>query len=228
MLPKPSKQVSTKLIKCYFSTVHTDKGSPYGISNNQIRAKGIINSAGWFNSSGERLGKGDLTLKDMETISKSVYPDDLFIVLKEADSFHNLPADTDYLSPGRDYVMKNAVWVIGSGGVIIRVRGDIDKTEHAEQDGIKYARMSKKDFLTASKVDTAKKKIAIDDEDKTKPSPIPTKPSPSIIKMSPATVPLGGKAIPIGGKFLGGSLTPQPSVLKKASTKTAPIKTAKP
>jgi hypothetical protein len=175
MIPKSTKLLSTKLTKCFFSTVHSDKATPYGISNNQIRSKGIINSAGWFNSGGERLGKGDLSLKDMATISQHIAKDDLFIALKETDSFHNMPIGLDYLAPGREYVLKNAVWVVGAGGVIIRVRDDVSKTEDIEQDGIKYVRMVKKDFLSASK---AEKKVVVNDTSKDDSKPIPAKTAP--------------------------------------------------
>jgi hypothetical protein len=219
MLPKPKKlpiPSSTKLVKCFFSTVNSDKATPYGISNNQIRAKGVINSAGWFNSAGERLGKGDLSIKDMSTISKHVYPDDLFIVLNETDSFHNMPTTLDYLAPGREYVLKHAVWVIGSGGVIIRVRDDITKNEDGENDGVKYVRMAKKDFLLASKVD-AKKEVKVeaklaDKQPATQPIATPTPKPTATAPATPATI----------AKAVATPLKPAPlkTGIKKVSTKT--------
>jgi hypothetical protein len=223
MLPKPKKPPppSTKLIKCFFSTVNSDKATPYGISNNQIRAKGIINSAGWFNSAGERLGKGDLSLKDMSTISKNIYPDDLFIALNETDSFHNMPTGLDYLAPGRDYVLNHAVWVIGSGGVIIRVREDISKNEDAENDGVKYVRMGKKDFLSVSK-GGSKKAVAKDsipqDEHKTSPA-VPTTTNTATAK----PVGIASKTPATIAKTVAAPLkapTKMPATIKKVSTNT--------
>lgn len=127
------------------------KKTPFGLLNNQLKSNGIINSAGWFNIKGERLGCGDLSLKDMEKIAKNISSNEAFIVLTEANSGWSLPSHLDRSAPGIDYVIKTASWIIGrdpvKGGTIVRVRDDFDKIEEIEKDGVKYFRYPRKEAV---------------------------------------------------------------------------------
>jgi hypothetical protein len=142
-----------KLTKLIYGSETDSKKTPFGLLNKQIRTNGIINNAGWFNFKGERLGAGDLSLKDLDKISKNIDSNELFIVLNEADSFWNLPSNLEYTVPGRDYVIQNAIWIVGkiptkdsldsaSKGKIIRLKKDCIN-EDIEKDGFKYTRMDK-------------------------------------------------------------------------------------
>ena len=49
----------------------------------------MTHNSGWYNKSGEKLGFGDLSVKDFKKISKELEKDELFIILGESDSFWN-------------------------------------------------------------------------------------------------------------------------------------------
>lgn len=138
----------TTLTKFIYGT-HTDaKKTPFGFLNQQKRiTNSIIECAGWFNSSGERLGSGDLSMKDMDKVAKSIPANEKFLVLSEGDALWNIPSSTDSSAPGIEYVMQRCVWCISTGS-IIRVR-DAENEEEAERDGVKYKRVSRNSFYTA-------------------------------------------------------------------------------
>jgi len=120
--------------------------------NNQIRGNGIIQSAGWFNLNGERLGGGDLTIQDMHNISKNLLSSEAFFALTEMDASWDLPSHLDRTAPGFTYILQKAAWAMvrgQSGGVIIRVRDDISKSEETEKDGVKFIRIPRNDFYKA-------------------------------------------------------------------------------
>lgn len=141
----PEKQ-SRRLTKSMYGDL---KCKAFDISNGQMRHDAIIKSAGWYTHKGDRLGNGDLSLFDMQVISIAINPDDVFIVLSELDSMWDMPSELDHSSPGQDYVLQKAIWIIGHtkelGGTIIRVRNDITKLEEIEKDNIKYLRMPRED-----------------------------------------------------------------------------------
>ena len=211
-----------KLTKCMFSDPAC---KAFGLSNNQIRGTGIINSAGWFNLDGERIGNGDLSTQDMATIAKTISSDDLFIVLKEVDAKMDFPANLDYLSPGKDYVCTHAVWMIGRdvGGksTILRIRDDIETVEMAKQDGVEYMRIPRKEMYRAiNYTPPAKKAKPKDVDDKkmdglkkaatslksamTKSSPANPAPSPT----SPAKPVATSQVKGIGKPFIPTAPTP--------------------
>lgn len=206
-----------KLTKCMFSD---PKCRAFGLSNNQIRGSGIINSAGWFNLDGDRLGNGDLTLADMSVIAKEV-SDDLFVVLKEIDAKLDMPKHLDHLSPGKDYVCSRAVWMIGRDiggkGTIIRVRDDIDKAELAKQDGVEYMRVPRKEVYKALNYTPPVKKAKQKDEGsleaalKEAAQKLKTATS-KVSPASPANHPVPAKPAPIN------TTIPAPPPVKKSST----------
>lgn len=152
--------MSLKLTKLVYGTEIDPKKTPFGLVNNQIRADSIINNAGWFNSNGERLGRGDLSLQDMSKISKAI-GDDMFLVLSEADCSWNMPRDIEETSPGFNYVITNISWGITSGS-IIRVRDFIDRPEKMSRDGVEYTRINRRSFIESlSNIITAQKNTAV-------------------------------------------------------------------
>jgi hypothetical protein len=146
---KPEKNLS--LSKLIYGMETDNKKTPFGLLNNQVRIDNAIQSGGWFNIKGDRLGAGDLTMEDMARIAKDIPEVEAFIILNEADSTWNLPAHLDRTAPGIDYCISKAVWVIAKtniGNLILRVRDDIQETEKdlVEKDGIKYLRITRADL----------------------------------------------------------------------------------
>lgn len=140
------------LTKFVYGLQTDSKKTPFGLLNNQVKIDNIIQSAGWFNIKGERLGCGDLTLKDMAYISKHISPEEVFIAVGEANCEWNLPSGLDRTAPGFEYIISKAVWVMAKaniGGIVLRVRDDIEKQEEAEKDGIKYLRIPRADLYKA-------------------------------------------------------------------------------
>jgi hypothetical protein len=139
------------LLTKYVYGLQTDpKKTPFGLLNNQVRIENTIQSAGWFNKNGFRLGCGDLDMKDMANIAKHIAADEVFIALNEANSEWDLPSHLDRAAPGFDYVMSKALWVMARsniGGVILRMRDDIEEKEEAEKDGVKYIRIPRQELI---------------------------------------------------------------------------------
>jgi hypothetical protein len=159
------------LTKCVYGLETNPKKTPFGFINNQVRNDNIIQNAGWFNIKGERLGEGDLSLKDMHSIAKHIPSSEAFFALTEVDSGWNLPSHLDRTAPGLTYIMQKAVWVIArttAGGVVVRVRDDIDKPEDATRDGEKYVRVPRTELYKAFGIDKSGAPLP-------RPEPIPTK-----------------------------------------------------
>ena len=135
----------SKLTKSIYGYETDPKKTPFGLLNNQVKLDSVINNAGWFNAKGERLGSGDLSLKDMNKIAGAISSLEGFFVLSEADSSWNLPSYLDASSPGFDYVINNASWIVAKRadgkGIVIRARDDIEKPENTKQDGIDIVRI---------------------------------------------------------------------------------------
>jgi hypothetical protein len=182
----------------------------FGLHNNQIRGDGIINSAGWYNHNGERLGNGDLSLQDMVAIAKDLDPTEVFIAIAEIDASWDFPTHLDHSAPGKDYVFQKAVWIIGNdkthGAAILRVRNDIQKPEKAEQNGIQYFRYPRDDFYksvgyTPKKISSPEKpKDKKVDLDKMKEAADKLKTAVKKIKTASGQQPL---PLPPSGSFIG-------------------------
>lgn len=135
-----------KLTKCIYGFETNPKNTPFGLLNNQVRVDNIIQNAGWFNENGEKLGTGDLNLKEMNHIAANIKKPSVFFVLNEMDSSYDIPSHLDRSEPGTQYVMDKAAWVIvpaANSSGIIRVRDDAKSPEDVEKDGIKFVRMSR-------------------------------------------------------------------------------------
>jgi len=87
----------------------------FGLTYGQIRTDALIQSAGWFNNKGEKLGYGDLNLQDLIRIRKEILSEEgEFIILSEGNSLWNIPSGMDKTAPGIEYVMENASWVVAN------------------------------------------------------------------------------------------------------------------
>jgi hypothetical protein len=140
------KQLLTKL--CYGSETNPNK-VPFGILPGVIKGNSIANNSGWYNIIGEKIGSGDLCMKDLETIAKHIPASEVFLILSEYDAAFNMPSHLDRHEPGKDYVISKAVWVVCKdtlGGVILRVGDRNDKSEEDEKGGVKYMKVSRKEF----------------------------------------------------------------------------------
>lgn len=150
------------LTKCVYGFETNPKKTPFGLINNQVRGDSIIQSAGWFNQKGERLGAGDLSLKDMQNISKNISVAEAFFVLPELDASWDIPSHLDRSAPGFNYIVQKATWAImkgSGGGTIIRIRDDIEKTENVERDGVHFTRVARTNFCKIFGYDTNGKKL---------------------------------------------------------------------
>jgi hypothetical protein len=139
-------KVKTLLTKSVYGLETDPNKTPFKLINGQQKLNGIISSAGWFNGKGERLGYGDLSLKDIHRISKNIPDNEMFYVLSEVDASWDIPKELDRSAPGTDYVINNASWIIGQK-LIIRSRSDIfglrGKEDFVEKDGVFYNRLSR-------------------------------------------------------------------------------------
>jgi|ERR1019366_974582 hypothetical protein len=139
------KQLLTKLV--YGIEIDYHK-TPFGILAGQVKGDSVCNNGGWYNINGEKIGSGDLSMKDLQTISKHIPSSEVFLILSEYDAAFNMPSHLDRHEPGKDYVLSKALWVVGkdTGGIILRVGDRNDKPEEDERDGVKYTKLSRKEF----------------------------------------------------------------------------------
>lgn len=100
-------------------------------------------NVGWYNKEGKKLGWGDLEPNDFPRIQKLLEEGEEFWILPESESFWNfvekvgyIGADCDVSSkesnPGKEYVHKNASWLITKEGIwrFVKAYG-VDESEEA-------------------------------------------------------------------------------------------------
>lgn len=81
---------------------------PFGLKIGQNRAKNrFCHKHGWYNKFGEKIGHGDLTVDDLNTIADELPPDQAFITLCKDDS--------DTSGPDIEHVIAKAVIFITPG-----------------------------------------------------------------------------------------------------------------
>jgi hypothetical protein len=99
-----------------FGTEDEPQSPLFGIRSGQARGgrTKIIQNGGWYSSSGDKLGWGDLSAEDFQRISGDLESDELIIILDEEDSFWKFKEHPDLSmeAPGIDYVAKHARYVI--------------------------------------------------------------------------------------------------------------------
>lgn len=97
---------------------------PFGLQIGQMRGRRIVKNAGWYNADGQKIGWGDIGADDLRRIAAEIPGEEMFIVLRQEDAhwrFHQdqpLVHQSTHLTeefPGRDYVAKNARYIVTSG-----------------------------------------------------------------------------------------------------------------
>lgn len=94
-----------------------------GLKSGSIRNKQVVHNGGWYNSNGVKIGWGDLSQEDFTRIQENLLENELFVVLREYDSFwcfvtHCGPVgwlcktSSQEPHPGQDYVVEHAIFVI--------------------------------------------------------------------------------------------------------------------
>ena len=98
-----------------------------GLSSSQMRSQATFHNAGWYATSGEKLGWGDLAPDDIEHIKATLTGGEMLIVLYESDSFWNFVTNNpgltgghcttsdDEADPGLGYLLEKACAVFTPG-----------------------------------------------------------------------------------------------------------------
>jgi hypothetical protein len=124
-----------------------------GLTTGQTRmgADKVGHNAGWYNKRGEKVGWGDISLRDMTRIVQLLAKgasDELFITMGEQDSFWNFvekpigpigamcKTTEQEKAPGFDYLVEHAMYVISKEG-IHRI---LDRFQHEKKPGDSYTR----------------------------------------------------------------------------------------
>jgi hypothetical protein len=217
--------MSMQLTKLIYGGQTDPKKTPFGILSDQTKFDSICNNGGWFNLAGDKIGSGDLSIKDMAKIAKHIPENEMFLVLTEYDTNWGMPSDFNSTSPGRDYVFQKVAWIIAAKGAIIKVKDATKAPTPEEKEGVKYTCVPRADLYAALKYVPVKLKEA-----KGKPIkkdtgvqrnaiyPHPASPPPAAVKSNPAnaTSPVKTSTLKSGVKKSGGYLTPAiPGITKK-------------
>jgi len=80
-----------RLKKGLYGSQRRPRSRLFGLRCGQISARSekVVHNGGWYNSAGEKLGWGDLSVQDIGRISRGLRKGELFIVLGERDSYWN-------------------------------------------------------------------------------------------------------------------------------------------
>jgi len=112
-----------------------------GLQYGQVRKDAVLTNAGWFSHLGEKLGVGDISMKDLDQISRKIPSGEIFFALSEATCL-SLPSHLDRLSPGIDFIIDNAVWAVNSAD-IFRLDNNILNQLLEIRDGVSYVKLSR-------------------------------------------------------------------------------------
>lgn len=88
----------------------------------------LIHNGGWYNSKGEKLGWGDLSLAKIRTIISNLNKGEVFVVLPETASYWDFIEYKDskmYLkaeenNPGQEYISSNCSYIFTKDGIFFR------------------------------------------------------------------------------------------------------------
>lgn len=110
-----------------FSPTHDAR---FGLICGQMRGgiDSMTHNSGWYNANGEKLGWGDLSLRDFNRIAEELEPGEVFIILSERDSFWNFVEQIGMIGalcktnekeqhPGRKYMQEKAMYIIRPGEI---------------------------------------------------------------------------------------------------------------
>lgn len=98
------------------------------IYEGQIRGKEFCHNAGWYNMTGEKIGWGDLDVKDLNNIAKKLPKGESLFILGEQDSFWKFVEKFGIIgwtcktnekekNPGLDYVLDKFRYMIKDGKI---------------------------------------------------------------------------------------------------------------
>lgn len=124
------------LSKCMYSDPYCKE---LGLQYGQVRKDAILTNAGWFSHLGEKLGVGDISMSDLQEISRRLPVGEIFFILSEADCL-SMPSGLDRLAPGINFVIDNAVWAANSAD-IFRIDSTIQNQNLEIRDGVSYIRL---------------------------------------------------------------------------------------
>lgn len=150
MIAPPTQPTASKLLlpKSVYGLETDPKNTPFGMVNGQVRTDSVLNNAGWFNLMGEKIGHGDMSMKDMQKIANGLNASECFFVLTEFDTIWNMPKDMNANEPGKDYVLKHCAWSVSRSSILkVRDTTTIVKNENAKSsDGIEYTKVGRAAF----------------------------------------------------------------------------------
>ena len=112
------------------------KSNLFGLSKDQMRLDDFIHNGRWYNLAGEFIGYGDLSIRDLLTISRGLEGDEVFVVLHENDGYNQRVAHNQAIKAGqsldavvingiayRDYVAAKCHYVVVAGVVFYVCEG---------------------------------------------------------------------------------------------------------
>lgn len=114
----------TQLTKGMFGSEFNQTSTLFGLSCGQMRHHDMVHNGGWYNQLGEKLGWGDLCPTDFKRIAAELEDGEIFIVLREDDSFRNFVTHNpgtigsdcttkpDAEAPGVEYVAEKCRFII--------------------------------------------------------------------------------------------------------------------
>lgn len=118
-----------KLVKGMYGSQFENKSTLFGLRCGQLRGglDKFTHNSGWYNKSGEKLGWGDLSVRDIRRISCEIPNGELFIILGERDSFWEFvtfnrgsvgslcATDPRMEAPGVEYIAEKCRYIIAEG-----------------------------------------------------------------------------------------------------------------
>jgi len=102
----------------------------FNLGSGQLRggSSKVTHNSGWYNTSGEKIGWGDLSSNDFRRIVAELESDQVFIVMGEQDSFWNFVTKVGVVGatatvqptaecPGTEYVLQHMSYFVTKEGV---------------------------------------------------------------------------------------------------------------
>lgn len=121
------------------------KVGPFGFRCGQMRANRVVHNGSWYNNKGEKIGWGDLSQDDLQTISSQICDNELFVILGEHDGFWNLNLE-ERANPKISYLLQKCRYVICKGAIH---KSYDNPVPFKEKNGIIVSVNEKKSFLSS-------------------------------------------------------------------------------
>lgn len=95
----------------------TERG-PFNLREGQIRGAEVVHNGGWYNKDGQKIGWGDLSGEDMVRIRDEIPEGEVFIILREHDSYWSFKGDREKeMNPGLKYILQKVLYIIRRGTI---------------------------------------------------------------------------------------------------------------